>query len=100
VKNTRRNPKRPKSPAWGLIQETSLATDTRRMEQHRTFYGHLPWWPLATAAGLTTALVISATAGRVIDTVIITVLLVPTLAFLLVWLIFLAKGRFGGGRPS
>lgn len=60
----------------------------------------IPWWPLATAAGLTTALVISASAGRVTDTTIITILLVPALAFLVLWLIFLATGRFRDGRPN
>ena len=60
----------------------------------------IPWWPLATAAGLTTALVISATAGRVTETIIIATLLVPALAFLVLWLIFLATGRFGDGGPS
>jgi hypothetical protein len=56
----------------------------------------VPSWLLATAALLTTALAISITAGRVAEVIIIAVLLVPTLAFLVLW-IGSRTGRFGRG---
>jgi len=47
----------------------------------------IPWWRLATAVLLSVALAISADAGRLIESVIIAVLLVPLLAFFGIWII-------------
>jgi hypothetical protein len=53
----------------------------------------IPWWRLATAALLTAALVISATAGRVIESIIIAILLLPTFAFLVLWIVAWRRGQ-------
>jgi hypothetical protein len=46
-----------------------------------------PWWRIATTLVLAAALGISAAAGRVIDAIIISVLLLPPLALLGLWFI-------------
>lgn len=46
-----------------------------------------PWWRLATLVLLLGAFGISATDGRLIETVIIGVLLVPTIALIGVWVL-------------
>jgi hypothetical protein len=55
----------------------------------------IPWWRLATAALLSVALAISADAGRLIESIIIAVLLVPLLAFLGIWIIAFRRGLIG-----
>jgi choline-glycine betaine transporter len=52
----------------------------------------IPWWPLATTLLLAGALALSVAAGRTVDSIIIGVLLVPSLAFLVVWLIAWRRG--------
>jgi hypothetical protein len=47
----------------------------------------MPWWSLSTTVLLTAALVVDVTAGRIIETIIIAILLVPSLAFLVLWVI-------------
>jgi ABC-type Fe3+-siderophore transport system permease subunit len=51
---------------------------------------------LSTVAALTTALVISATGGRIIEAIIIAALLLPSLAFLVVWIIAWRRGQLRG----
>jgi choline-glycine betaine transporter len=52
----------------------------------------VPWWPLATAILLITALSIAVSSGRTIEAVIVGVLAVPTLAFLGLWLVAWKRG--------
>jgi hypothetical protein len=58
--------------------------------------GTVLWWLLSTVAALTTALVISATAGRIIEAIILAALLLPSLAFLVVWIIAWRRGQLRG----
>jgi hypothetical protein len=60
----------------------------------------IPWWRLATAALLTAALVISAIAGRVIESIIIAILLLPALAFLVLWIVAWRNGQDHGGESA
>jgi hypothetical protein len=53
---------------------------------------------LSTVAVLTTALVISVTAGRVIEAIIIAALLLPSLALLVVWIIAWRRGQLAATR--
>jgi hypothetical protein len=57
----------------------SLEREHERVPPRRT---SIPWWPIATATLLTAALVLSATAGRVVPPIVIAILLAPTLVFL------------------
>lgn len=47
----------------------------------------MPWWSLSTTVLLAVALVVDVAAGRIIETIIIAILLVPSLAFLVLWVI-------------
>jgi Flp pilus assembly protein TadB len=47
----------------------------------------MPWWSVSTTVLLAVVLVVDVTAGRVIETIIIAILLVPSLAFLVLWVI-------------
>jgi hypothetical protein len=60
----------------------------------------IPWWRLATAALLTAALAIAASAGRVIESIIIAILLVPTLAFLVLWIVAWRRGQLSGSESA
>jgi hypothetical protein len=56
----------------------------------------VPWWPLATAVLLITALSIAVSSGRTIEAVIIGVFVVPTLAFLGLWSFAWKRGLIKG----
>jgi hypothetical protein len=53
----------------------------------------IPWWRLASAVLLTAAFAISVTAGRVIESIIIAILLLPTFAFLVLWIVAWRRGQ-------
>jgi hypothetical protein len=56
---------------------------------------NVPWWRLATTLLLVVGLAIAAAAGRTVDAVIAGILLVPSLAVSLMWVVAV---RRGGGR--
>jgi hypothetical protein len=45
----------------------------------------IPWWRITTLVSLTFAFGIAAAAGRVIEAIVIGILLLPSLAFVAVW---------------
>lgn len=74
-----------------------VLTSCDRMTRRRVL---IPWWRLASAALLTAALAISATAGRVIESIIIAILLLPTFAFLVLWIVAWRRGQLDGGESA
>jgi hypothetical protein len=47
----------------------------------------IPWWPLAAAVSLATAVALAAAYGRIIEAIIIGVILGPPLALIALWAI-------------
>jgi hypothetical protein len=47
----------------------------------------IPWWPITTVVFLGGAVVIAARAGRVIEAIIAAILLAPSLAILIAWVV-------------
>ena len=58
----------------------------------------VPWLWLTTTVALTVALAISAAAARLVESIIIAVLLVPSLAFLVIWLVAWRRGLLTDDR--
>jgi hypothetical protein len=58
----------------------------------------IPWLWLTTTVVLAAALAISLAAGRLVDSVIIAVLLVPSAAFLVLWVVAWRRGRLAEDR--
>jgi hypothetical protein len=56
----------------------------------------IPWWRIATTVLLAIALANSVVAGRVIESVIIGVLLAPSVGFVVVWVVLWKKDRLVG----
>ena len=52
----------------------------------------LPWWRIATLAILLLALIISVSAGRTIDAVVIGILMIPTMVLVGLWIYGSMKG--------
>jgi hypothetical protein len=57
----------------------------------------IPWLPLSTVMLLAVAVAVAATAGRIIEAIVIAILLVPVLAFLVLWVIAWKRGQLGSG---
>jgi cation transporter-like permease len=76
-----------------------MSPDTERpgLAQRRA---PVPGWRIATAVLLAIALTISASAGRVVESIIIAVLLVLALAYLVVWAVALRAERLGDRDPT
>ena len=56
----------------------------------------VPWWRIAALVSLAIAFGIAATTGRVIEAVIIGVLLLPSLAFVTIWVYAWQKDQLAG----